>query len=846
MTTKITKGIFIITMFVGVYTTTYSQWVDNFSDNEFISNPEWTGNINNFIVEGEILRLNAPAVANSSYLSTLSNISLEAEWDFTVRLDFNPSSSNYAKVYLLADTEDLNLVANGYFVKIGGTPDEISLYKVVQGAESIIIDGMDGRVSLSSVEVDIRVTRNTNHLWELKTKLVGEPTFVSEGTVINADVEESTFFGFYCKYTATRSTKFYFDNVMVVGSPYVDSTPPSLVATYTPSLNKILLGFNEALDTLAAKNILLYRLNSSEIPTSVIAVDTDSIQLTFANELSLFNTLELTAIPDLVGNNLDTLLQVVYVNPAPYAHRDVVINEIFPDPSPQEDLPTFEFIEIYNISDRVIDLEGWQLTDGSKVSTLKKRLVYPDSLLILCPIGAQVEYELFGHTMALYTWPTLNNSGDALVLTDNNGTVIDSLTYSASWYNNTEKDDGGWTLEQINPFSTCLGNINWGASIDPNGGTPGKINSLYSENTDTAPPQITQALLTGQLIEIWLSELAPSGSYEGSISMPNYSVGFDLEKPSNYLIGTVIEEINLNTYRIEIPLKDCNGNLGLSNSVLINIAAPKSKDIIINEILFNPFAGGSDFVELYNNSEQYFNLKNYQLFNDTNNSIITDTTLLLKPQHYLALSEDIVFLKNEYLAPDSSLFNSNLPSLPNDEGLIVLKSASGTSIDSVNYNEKQHFSLINDVEGISLERISFSESSSSTDNWRSAAESSRFATPGYKNSQSLTSTIQGKVTVSPEIITPNNDGQSDFCQISFSLESQSQSMSIAIYNLQGQLVKTVANNAIIPPSGFFTWDGTNQQGGVLPTAHYIIVSEIVVNNGHVFAFRNKVVVANGF
>ncbi len=68
MTAKIAKGIFIITMFVGVYTTTYSQWIDGFSDNEFTSDPEWTGSVNNFIVEGKILRLNAPAVTNNSYL----------------------------------------------------------------------------------------------------------------------------------------------------------------------------------------------------------------------------------------------------------------------------------------------------------------------------------------------------------------------------------------------------------------------------------------------------------------------------------------------------------------------------------------------------------------------------------------------------------------------------------------------------------------------------------------------------------------------------------------------------------------------------------------------------------
>lgn len=88
------KAIFIITIVLGVYTPVFSQWNDNFSDNEFTSNPEWLGSSSNFMVEDEILRLNAPAIRGNSFLATYSDISLEAEWTFSIKLDFNPSSSN--------------------------------------------------------------------------------------------------------------------------------------------------------------------------------------------------------------------------------------------------------------------------------------------------------------------------------------------------------------------------------------------------------------------------------------------------------------------------------------------------------------------------------------------------------------------------------------------------------------------------------------------------------------------------------------------------------------------------------------------------------------------------------
>ncbi|MCB0784182.1 MAG: hypothetical protein KDC02_08185, partial [Flavobacteriales bacterium] len=82
----------------------------------------------------------------------------------------------------------------------------------------------------------------------------------------------------------------------------------------------------------------------------------------------------------------------------------------------------------------------------------------------------------------------LNNSGDPLVLTDDNGTTIDAVTYDLSWYNDAVKDDGGWTLEQIDPTTPCSGAANWTASNAGAGGTPGAQNSVYAIVPDSDPP----------------------------------------------------------------------------------------------------------------------------------------------------------------------------------------------------------------------------------------------------------------------------------------------------------------------------------------------------------------------
>jgi hypothetical protein len=552
-------------------------------------------------------------------------------------------------------------------------------------------------------------------------------------------------------------------------------------------------------------------------------------------------------MPDQVGNRLDTIIQVNFIDTSPFEYRDLVINEILADPHPQEELPPFEFVELLNISTRIIELSGWQLSDGSKTVSLDSFLLFPDSILIICPTESKEAYAEFGSILTLASWPSLNNGGDKLKLFDPHGSIVDSVSYESEWYKNSDKNNGGWSLEQINPSSLCLGSFNWVASISIDGGTPGKVNSVYLNEVDHNPPQIIQAFITDTLLEVWFSKHLAPGTYINTLLPSLNSSKTSIQIPTNYYTSKLVAPLNVsNKYQIEIVTLDCSGNKGMHQAPIIPISVANEKDIIINEVLFNPYSTGSDFIEIVNTTESYFNLKNYFLKNESSSYAISDTTLILSPNYYLALSKDILFLKNQYLAPDSSLFTTTLPSMPNDNGFVTLASNTGVIIDSVYYSEDFHFSLISNTEGISLERISLNAHSNNKGNWRSAAEANLFATPGYKNSQSVEPKQVGQVTIYPEIITPNNDGIADFCQVSFELPSYAHTITVSAYNLNGQLVKTIANNYIISPNGFFTWDGTDQYGKLLPTAHYVIFTEIVSSNGQTAHFRNKVVVANGF
>ena len=118
---------------------------------------------------------------------------------------------------------------------------------------------------------------------------------------------------------------------------------------------------------------------------------------------------------------------------------------------------------------------------------------------------------------------------------------------------------------------------------------------------------------------------------------------------------------------------------------------PQPKDIIFNEIMFDPIGNGSDYMELYNRSSFPINLKNFKLANkDINNRITNLRTLFTvdyfcKPGMYLVFTEDSLNIRRNYRVanPENLIERSSLPSMPNDKGHIVLIDPSGQIIDEL-------------------------------------------------------------------------------------------------------------------------------------------------------------------
>src|ERR1041385_5421383 len=167
-----------------------SQFTDNFNDGNFSASPSWVGNTSDWIVNASNQLQSNNTTANAAfYLSTANTLATTAQWEFYCQITFNPSSANYIDVYLTASASDITLSnTSGYFVRIGNTNDEISLYrKDASGTSTMIINGADGILNTSNNVMKIKVVRDASNQWTLFRDLTGTGTsYSSEGSVTDA------------------------------------------------------------------------------------------------------------------------------------------------------------------------------------------------------------------------------------------------------------------------------------------------------------------------------------------------------------------------------------------------------------------------------------------------------------------------------------------------------------------------------------------------------------------------------------------------------------------------------------------------------------------------------------
>lgn len=840
-----------------------AQVIDDFSDGDFTTNPTWEGDTDDWIVDTGQLRSNGPAEQASIFLSTA--ISLDngpLEWRFFVNPKTNPSANNFMRVYLFADNADLP-TANSFSVRVGGdTDDRISLFSLMGGVETLLINGVEDAVDASESPYNVSVIYDAG-LWTLSTDAGAFGLFEEIGSASSdLSLGPDGHFGVSATFTSSNSQKYFFDD-FYFGDVVVDDTPPEVVSALPTSNNELLVAFSEPItaESAVGTNFSISGFGEPQVlydisnPSEVTLLFIDDV---FPEDQTL--TLGINNIVDFSGNVLNNSNQdFVFTTTDALA---ILITEIYADFEPVMGLPEEEFVEIYNASSETVSLLGWTFSDDSNSGSFSSASIDPGEYAIVCAEDNVPLFEPLGKTIGLSSLPGLNNGGDELSIRNSEGKLIHEVNYKGSWYQDALKELGGWSLEMIDPENPCAGMENWIASNAPIGGTPGTVNSVDADNLDTTAP-VPQQVLFGNLTNIsvlfsepFFTDFFPTAN-QFSIEGINGDLVLSVDSVSantvNILLPEPLEQEVLYELEVSGDIFDCAGNnIGESSTLLFGVPQePLPLDIIINEILFNPFTNGMDFVELYNNSNKIIDLRNLRIANaDTLGSeilddvfLITDESNFILPGEYAVLSDDPETVLEQYETVDPNVFVnlSGFPSYPDDEGIVVLVAFNGVEIDRVCYLDDWHHPLVDDQNGVSLERIDFDLPSNDSNSWQSATSNVGYATPGLRNSSFVITDISTNTfEVSPPSFSPDNDGFDDFSFLEYNLDRSGFSTTIKIFNDRGLLIRTLANNELLGLNGIIRWDGTNENGQKATIGKYIWLIELFHPDGETIS--EKVVV----
>jgi hypothetical protein len=629
-----------------------------------------------------------------------------------------------------------------------------------------------------------------------------------------------------------------------------DDRHPYLVTAIAESTTSIVLQFDEPVEPVGGGVIV-----------RVDSVDCKQLDWSLANEVhcllrdGLVNgvqyDLSIAGVQDTASNVMpDVNVSIQYFAPTAVGHKDIIINEIMSDPSPAIGLPEFEYVEVFNRSDNAIQLQGWKLSDNNTTLVLPYRIMLPNEYLVLTtgPVMGRNWLELSG-TMSL------NNDGEYLVISSPEGIQVDSVNYSAGWFRDGEKKQGGWSLELIDPANPCGEENNWAASEDEAGGTPGKPNSVLATKPDLTGPQVTGiAVQSSRSILVKFNEkLSDSIDPESIVLNPGLGeifLGFS-DQSRRAIVASLENALKPSRpYELSVQnLYDCNGNAVQDHYPAIHFAlteAPLNGDIVINEVLFNPRSGGPDFIEIYNRGSRYVDLGGWKIVRMDNATHETSTveSQVLAPGLYRVFTTDSVRLVSEY--PQSimeTVSQVSLPSMPDDRANIMVVDRDGHPVDSIAYDEQHHSRLIRDREGVSLERISMTAPSFEPSNWRSAAESAGYATPGYSNSNSREQhdEVVDHVVITPEVISLSS--VENFATVHYQFEEPGNFVSCRVVDTQGHMVKEIANNLSVGYEGFLRWDGDRNDGTRARAGYYIVLLDYFNATGTAHSIRKRIAVA---
>jgi hypothetical protein len=209
-----------------------------------------------------------------------------------------------------------------------------------------------------------------------------------------------------------------------------------------------------------------------ESQTNLSLTASDSLTIISNNEISIRETIviavnaEFSPDEDIINNYTEKEIA------AGFNVNTVLINEIMFNPKNGEP----EWIELINNTDTTINIGNWSISDSQSKNLITTENIFipPKEFFIVSNYFQQNTFPE-NTTVVQTNLPNYSNSKDAVVLYDFRNAVIDSAFYQTN--NFIPK---GISLERISLKVSSKEKSNWMFSLNAEGSTPGKENSIIN------------------------------------------------------------------------------------------------------------------------------------------------------------------------------------------------------------------------------------------------------------------------------------------------------------------------------------------------------------------------------
>lgn len=543
--------------------------------------------------------------------------------------------------------------------------------------------------------------------------------------------------------------------------------------------------------------------------------------------------------------------------------QDLVVSEFMAAPANGES----EWIELCNVGAATVNVRDWTFEDAASgpVPLCGTDLyLAPGDFLVVTdalPLGARwrLPKQRLLHQPAL---PTLNNSGDDIILRRPDDTVADQLTYTSGWLAERGISVERRRLNRPNVAS------NWGRCAADSGATPGQQNSLapaeydlalccavaYTDSLAITVKNVGMQQPEQARIDIWMQPASSSypellGSESFSPPLPEDSV----------VLRTLLAEIPAGKTRL-LLVQHCAGDTRSANDSLqiaMHVPIPR-RALILNEIMYEPLATGCEWVEYVNSGDAALDLTDVRLVGAAGadggrSGISISGNLPVVPgSGYVVIAADSIVLTRfpdlVQSNPGRILIICDRSSLglgnTNDE--IVLLNTDGSVIDSAVYRSDWHHPFMTSTRGRSLELLHPSLRLQGEQAWSSCTAAAG-GTPGCQNSVAYDAPIASTgdhdvLQISPVPFSPDGDGFEDHCVIRYTLPRSEYQGRLRIYDATGRCIRSLLNNAPAGSSLSIVWDGLDDAGRRARIGPYIVLLELLDTQSNAVAVRKGVIV----